>query len=99
MKTTKHASRQAQKRGIEDKLSELVLEYGDDFKAGRNCRIFRISRTEAKFLKTECPPMLWRRYRDKLLKVASVVDRADDTLITTMHRYRPLWKRFGHRDR
>ena len=95
MKITKHASRQAQRRGIKQELLELVVAYGDEFKGRQHARIYRVSRKEAQFIKAECPPMLWRRYRDRLHSVASVVAPSDDTLITTMHRHRPMWKRLS----
>lgn len=92
MKLTKHARRQAQRRGISEELVELVIAYGDEIKGARSARLYRLPLKEMRFLAEECPPMLWRRYRDRLRTVTAVVDTSDAHVLTTMHRYKPLWK-------
>lgn len=92
MKLTKHAMKQAQRRGITSEVIELVMEYGNDVQAGHGCRLFRIPRREIRFVESECPPMLWRRYRDRLRSMATVVSHADQKVVTVMHRSKPIWK-------
>lgn len=92
MKLTKHAMRQAQRRGIASEAIELVMAYGDEVQAGHGCRLFRISSREIRFVESEFPPMLWRRYRDRLRSMATVVSHADQKVVTVMHRNKPIWK-------
>lgn len=99
MKLTNHARKQAQRRGIDAEALDLVLSFGEDAKAGRGCRLYRLPQKEIRYLAEECPPMLWRRYRDRLHSIATVVDNDDQNIITAMHRNKPIWKRFGWHDR
>jgi len=91
VKLLKHALRQAQRRAIDPKVVDLVLSYGEDFKAGKGCRFYRIPSSQMKFIKEDCPPPLWKRYRDHMNKIAAIVSE-NDNVVTTMHRYKPLWK-------
>lgn len=82
-----HAEVQAQRRGIRFQLALLVEQYGDEFKGGGGCSIYRISSIEQRYLKNE-NPSLWRKVRDRK-KLAVVV--AGNNVITVMHRTKPLW--------
>lgn len=93
MKLTKHARKQAQRRGIATDAIDLILSYGEDTNAGHGCRLLRIPRRELPFVGSECPPMLWRRYRDRLRRMATVVSGEDQKIVTVMHRKKPIWKK------
>jgi hypothetical protein len=97
MKISKHARKQAQRRGIGSTEVNLVMAYGDSVSAGRGCQLCRISRQELNYLAGECPPMLWRRYRDRLQRLAAVVASDSGEVVTVMHRNKPIWKRFKPR--
>ncbi len=92
MKFRKHALQQGQRRGIAPEMAELIVAHGEEFNGGRGHRIYRVSRAEMSFLRNDCPPMLWKRYRDRMKNIASVVSEQQE-IVTTMHRYRPLWKK------
>jgi len=94
MKLTRHAKRQAQRRGIETGAIDLMLSHGEDIQAKGGCRIYRLPYKELRYLEEECPPMLWRRFRDRLHRMATVVHPETQTVVTVMHRYNPVWKRF-----
>lgn len=94
MKLTKHAKKQARRRGIDADAIDLILSYGEDAKAGHGCSLMRISRRELPFVESECPPMLWRRYRDRLRAMATVVNHEGQQVVTVMHRRKPIWKQF-----
>lgn len=91
MRTTKHATVQQQRRGIESARVEMVLDYGQELKATRHARMYRISRKELLFVESECPTALWRRYRDYLNKTVPVV-AGNDAVLTSMNRYRRIWR-------
>ena len=93
MKLTKHAKKQAQRRGIETDAIDLILSYGEDAQAGHGCSLMRIPRRELPFMKSECPPMLWRRYRDRLRGIATVITHDGQQVVTVMHRKKPIWKK------
>ena len=97
MKLTKHAMKQAQRRGIEPEAIDLVLSYGEDIQAARGCRIYRLPYRELQYLAEECPLMLWQRYRDRLRRLAVVVDPAAQSVVTAMHRDKAIWKQFKRR--
>lgn len=86
MKQSKHMRVQCQRRGIGSEIQDLVMGFGDEFKAGKGVRIYRVGRTEMRYLREECPPHMWPLVRDRLPKVASVA--SGEHLITAMHRYR-----------
>ena len=92
MKFTKHAKKQAQRRGIDSELIELIVGFGADFKAGDGTRFYRLPVSEMRFLRHECPPLLWKRYRDRMQRVTPLVSEGQE-VITAMHRYKPFWKR------
>jgi hypothetical protein len=93
MQLTIHAVKQAQHRGIKSQLAFLVEQYGDEFKGGGGCSLFRISSMEQRYLKNENPD-IWRKLRDRQ-RLAVVV--AGDNVITVMHRTKSLrvMKHFG----
>jgi hypothetical protein len=93
MQLTIHAVKQAQHRGIKSQLAFLVEQYGDEFKGGGGCSLFRISSMEQRYLKNENPD-IWRKFRDRQ-RLAVVV--AGDNVITVMHRTKSLrvMKHFG----
>ena len=93
MKLTKHARRQAQRRGIEIGAIDLVISLGEEIRAGGGRHIYRLPYRELEYLAEECPPMLWRRYRDRIRCLAAVTSSDGQTVVTAMHRYKPLWKR------
>ena len=66
---------QAQRRGIDRELLDLVLHYGHEIKGTGGTRFYRIPYKELPFLAEECPPMFWRRYRDRLRRIASLLVR------------------------
>ena len=92
MKLTKHAQKQAQRRGIDTKLIDFIVSHGAETHAGDGCRYYRISRHEMSAVRRECPAELWKRYRDRLHQITPLVSQEQE-VVTTMHRYRPLWKR------
>lgn len=92
MKFTKHAKKQAQRRGINRELVELIVSYGADVKAGAGTRLYRLPLSEMRFLRHECSPMLWKRYRDRMQTITPLISE-DQEVITAMHRYKPFWKR------
>lgn len=89
MRMTQHAKARQQKRGIEDRLLEMVLDHGVEFKASDHAAMFRISKKELRFLESECPRPLWRRYRDSLNKTVPVVSK-EGLILTAMQRYRKI---------
>lgn len=91
MKFTKHATKQAQRRGIREDLVDFVVGHGKEIKARSGARMYRVRRADLEFLRHECPPILWKRYRDQLRRVTPIV-APDQSIITAMHRYRPMWK-------
>src|SRR5262245_34575231 len=94
MKLTRHAQKQAQRRAIDTEVIELVISYGEEFKAGDGCRFYRLPLSEMRFLKHDCSEPLWRRYRDRLRKVTPLLSPGQE-VVTAMHRFMPLWKRRG----
>ena len=50
MKLTRHAKKQAQRRGIRSEALDLIVEHGEDYGAGDGCQLYRISRGEMKFI-------------------------------------------------
>ena len=98
MKFTKHAKKQAQRRGIDNNEINLLLSYGEDIRARHGRRLIRVPHREMQYLAKECSPMLWRQYRDRLGKLAIVVDSSGQTIVTAMHRSKPIWKRITQRD-
>jgi len=92
MKWSKHAMRQAQRRAIGPEVIDLVVTYGEEFKAGDGCRLYRLPLSEMRFLKHECSDLLWRRYRDRMQKITPLLS-AEQEVVTAMHRFTPLWKR------
>lgn len=93
MELTIHAVKQAQRRGIKSQLAFLIEQYGDEFKGGGGCTLYRMSSIEQRYLKHE-DPFLWKKVRDRK-KLAVVV--AGDNVITVMHRTKSLRviKHFG----
>lgn len=87
MPYTKHARRQAQRRGIDDEVVELTLAHGEASRAGSDCHLYHIPRRVLKSLQADVPPMLWRRYRDRLAR-AAVIEAGDGSIVTVMHRLR-----------
>lgn len=88
MVLTKHAAKQAQRRGVNSDWIDCVLQYGDEFKGGGGCSLFRISAKEQRFLRSEIPAE-WRRVRDHS-QVALVL--TGNVVVTVMHRIRPFKK-------
>lgn len=86
MELTIHAVKQTQRRGIKSQLAFLVEQYGDEFKGGGGCSLYRMSNIEQRYLKHE-DPFLWEKVRDRK-KLAVVV--AGDNVITVMHRTKSL---------
>lgn len=93
MELTNHAAKQAQRRGIKSQLAFLVEQYGDEFKGGGGCSLYRMSSIERRYLKYE-DTSLWRQVRDRK-KLAVVI--AGDSVVTVMHRTKSLRliKHFG----
>jgi len=91
MRHTQHSRAQQQRRGIDDDQLGLVLEYGDEFKATDHAAMYRISRKELLYLANDCPPPLWRRYRDSLNRTVPVISNSG-VVLTTMQRYRKIWR-------
>ena len=93
MKLTAHAVKQAQRRGINSQLAFFVEQYGDEFKGGGGCSLYRMSSLEQRYLKNE-DTNLWRQVRDRK-KLAVVI--AGDSVVTVMHRTKSLRviKHFG----
>ena len=93
MEFTFHAAKQAQRRGVDADWVACVLEYGEEYKGGGGCLLFRISTKERLFLKSE-NPSAWKQGRDKH-RVAVVL--AGDAVVTVMHRRKRLrkMKHFG----
>jgi len=88
MQLTSHAVKQAQRRGINADLIDCIFQYGEEYKAGGGCSLYRISAKEQRFLKSE-NPQDWKSRRDHH-QVALVLNR--DVIITVMHRVKPLKK-------
>lgn len=82
MEFTVHAAKQAQRRGVNSEWIECVLQYGEVFKGGGGCSLYRIPARERRFLKSE-NPQAWKNGRDHH-KVALIV--AGDAIVTVMHR-------------
>lgn len=81
---------------------DLVLAYGEPVQAGQGRRLYRIQRKEMRYLATDCPPLLWKRFRDSLKNMAMVTDDGDQTIITAMHRQTPIrndWLCWRSKDR
>lgn len=90
MKLTRHAKQQAQRRGIRSEALELIMEHGEDHGAGDGCQLYRIPRGQMKFIAAECPKALWKRYQDRIGKMALVVNESDQVVVTAMHRCAPI---------
>lgn len=88
MAYSKHATKQAQRRGISSEYVEIINELGVDIKSNRGCRIRRIPYAEMNGMKYD-NPVMWKRYRDK--KATTVLSR-DNDVVTVKHQYRPLWR-------
>ncbi len=86
MQLTTHAAKQARRRGINIGLIDHILQYGEEYKGGGGCSLYRISAKEQRFLKSE-NPQGWKNERDHR-QVALVIK--GDVLITAMHRVKPL---------
>lgn len=87
MTYTKHAHRQAQKRGIDDEVVEITLAHGESSPAGADCHRYQIPRRSLTSVKADVPPILWRRYRDRLTR-AVVIEANDGSIVTVMHQLR-----------
>lgn len=86
MQLTSHAGKQARRRGINADLIDCIFQYGEEYKAGGGCSLYRISAKEQRFLKSD-NPQGWKNGRDHH-QVALVLNKG--VLITAMHRVKPL---------
>lgn len=86
MQLTFHAEKQARRRGINANQIDCILQYGDEYKAGDGCLLYRMPAKERRFLKSE-NPQGWKEGRDSP-QVTLVLK--GEVLITVMHRVKPL---------
>jgi hypothetical protein len=86
MHLTFHAARQSQRRGVNADLIDCIIQYGEEYKGGGGCSLYRIPEKERRFLKND-DPQGWKSGRDHH-RVALVLK--GESLITVMHRVKPL---------
>jgi len=89
MSTTKHARVQEQRRGISHDVVSMVVGYGDEIKANRHARMYRLRQRDLLELRNDVPDALWKRYRDSLSKAVPLMGNGGN-LITVMHRFRRI---------
>lgn len=85
MKYSKHFTIQAQRRGIDKNLIDLIDHYGNELKATRSAVYLYWNKQDINQLKHE-NPIMWKKYRDKV-KTTLIISN-DEIAITAMPCYK-----------